>query len=51
MVTTFVDEHKGHSLNPETVNFLPQFRKLTKEMLADIRFWTTEGDIKANKQY
>ncbi|CAG8699394.1 2803_t:CDS:2 [Funneliformis caledonium] len=51
VVTTFIDEHKGYILNLQTVNFLPQFRKLTKEMLADIRFWTLEGNVKASKQY
>src|ERR1044071_1504543 len=30
MVTTYINEHKGHSLNSQTANFLPQFRKLTE---------------------
>ncbi|CAI2176924.1 12027_t:CDS:2 [Funneliformis geosporum] len=37
-LTTYIDKHKGHSLNPQTVNLLPQFRKLTEDMLADIQF-------------
>ena len=51
MVTTFVNEHKDHILDPQTVCLLPQFRKLTDDMLADIRFWTFGGDLNATKQY
>jgi hypothetical protein len=51
MVTTFVNEHKDHTLNPQTTYFSSQFRKLTEDMLADIRFWTLEGDLSATKQY
>ncbi|CAG8813361.1 948_t:CDS:1, partial [Cetraspora pellucida] len=39
MVTTFVNEHKGYTLNSQTVYLLSQFRKLTKEILDDIQFW------------
>ncbi|CAG8745726.1 3641_t:CDS:2, partial [Gigaspora rosea] len=35
-----------HNLNQQSIQFLPQFRKLSKEMLEDIRFWTYEGPIK-----
>jgi len=50
-VTTFVNEHRGHTLNPQTVHFSPQFQKLTEEMLEDIHFWTLKGNLKATKQY
>ncbi|CAG8742905.1 22231_t:CDS:2, partial [Gigaspora rosea] len=50
-VTTFVDEYVGHNLDPQNVHFLSQYRKLSAEMLEDIRFWTTEGNLNATKQY
>jgi hypothetical protein len=51
MVTTFVNEYKDHTLNPQTTYFSSQFQKLTENMLADIRFWTLEEDLSATKQY
>ncbi|CAG8684653.1 9073_t:CDS:2 [Racocetra fulgida] len=50
-VTTFVDKHRGHSPDPQNAHFLTQFRKLSEEMLEDIRFWTLEGSLNATKQY
>ncbi|CAG8683353.1 6806_t:CDS:2, partial [Cetraspora pellucida] len=40
-----------HVLSPDTAHLLPQFRKLTKPMLAEIKFWTLEGNIMASQQY
>lgn len=48
-MTSFVNVHSGHNLDPQTIHFLLQFRKLTDEMLSDIRFWTLEGNLKATK--
>ncbi|CAG8715147.1 17220_t:CDS:2, partial [Cetraspora pellucida] len=40
-----------HILSPDTAHLLPQFRKLTKPMLAEIKFWTLEENIMASQQY
>ncbi|CAG8793814.1 5890_t:CDS:2, partial [Racocetra fulgida] len=45
------DEHRGYNLDQQSIQFLPQFRKLSEEMLEDICFWTLECNLNATKQY
>ncbi|CAG8683833.1 24124_t:CDS:2, partial [Gigaspora rosea] len=49
--TSFVDEH-NHEMDPMIIQTAPRFRKLSKEMLEDIEFYTrsTEG-LGAKIQY
>ncbi|CAG8767206.1 11919_t:CDS:2, partial [Gigaspora rosea] len=46
IVTLFTNKHRDYILFLDTENLLPQFRKLSKLMLTDIKFWALEENIK-----
>ncbi|CAG8662126.1 1464_t:CDS:2, partial [Dentiscutata erythropus] len=50
-ISTFTNIHTGHTLDSSTIQFIPKNRKLTKEMLKDIEFYTLSEKINASAQY
>jgi MULE transposase domain len=50
-VTTFKDQHVGHELSPLASRFVPTLRKLSEEILQEIRFLTVVAKVNATVQY
>ena len=50
-VTTLHDQHVGHELHPSAVKFVPTLRKLSDEIMEEIRFLTIIAKADATIQY
>ncbi|CAB5391614.1 unnamed protein product [Rhizophagus irregularis] len=50
-VTTLHDQHVGHELHPSAIKFVPTLRKLSDEIMEEIRFLTVVAKADATIQY
>ncbi|CAB5381264.1 unnamed protein product [Rhizophagus irregularis] len=50
-VTTLHDQHVGHELYPSAIKFVPTLRKLSDEIMEEIRFLTVVAKADATIQY
>src|SRR6202161_4307063 len=48
---TFKDQHVGHELSPLASRFVPTLRKLSEEILQEIRFLTVIAKVNITVQY